>query len=518
VGGTAGGSGPEDTPFSGSLLEFDGRLADPGSKPEDLDRMLDRLGRKAAGVEQGLSVLKRRRALAKKAPRFLPAYREAALKAADDFPFSRPVSALAAAALIQGSSITGETREKLEKYLPPVSESPYGPLVLGARILMGDLRKAEGGPPYLEELLEECLPLLRTTLPADETEELLIDLAALKILGGDARGAGALIMGAEEGSRSPEFLRFAAEYYYDFGDPLRAAEIYSRLRSEQDLIRGADALWLSGYGEAARNIWIILISPGENPVSPAITARSLYNLAASGADAREWLERLYGMAQAGQNIPPEIIRAGIIRYARLLPAPESTAVLEPFAGDPLLDLELLRQRENFQPPERMISETWSLLSRHPDSGDLYRWAAWYFDFQRKYGESAMLIQTAERRGITDPVLDLHRALNSIESGNLDAAEDILRGIPPENAVWQVHANLGRVLEARRSPAGALEQYELAAGAAGTGAEKAALQLRIAYCLASLGRPDESRRALEYARDLDPENLNVRLELSPLKQF
>ena len=43
-----------------------------------------------------------------------------------------------------------------------------------------------------------------------------------------------------------------------------------------------------------------------------------------------------------------------------------------------------------------------------------------------------------------------------------------------------------------------------------------IQVRIAYCLGALGRLDESRSALEYALELNPDNLRARLELGRLE--
>jgi len=42
-----------------------------------------------------------------------------------------------------------------------------------------------------------------------------------------------------------------------------------------------------------------------------------------------------------------------------------------------------------------------------------------------------------------------------------------------------------------------------------------IKVRIAYCHKVAGNISESRRALEYALDLNPDNLNARLELGRL---
>ena len=73
---------------------------------ETLDRELDRLEKKAGGVEAWLSVLKRRRELARLNPRFAGAFRQSARRAALAYPYSEPLAAVAAAAVIQSGAIT----------------------------------------------------------------------------------------------------------------------------------------------------------------------------------------------------------------------------------------------------------------------------------------------------------------------------------------------------------------------------------------------------------------------------
>lgn len=528
--------------WRGSLAEFDA-LAAAGADPDLLERILNRLEKQAEGVESRLSLLKRRRELSGRAPRFLNAYRDAARKAADDFPYSRPLAALAAAALIHDSPMTGALAEELRKYTPLLEDGAFSPLVLAARILQGDMRNIERAraSPRLAALFSDAFPLVSGGMDAAEAEALIVNFAVLDILDGGAREAAARIILADTGENarhSPAFLRFAAEYYYDFGDPLRAAGVFSELEGEEALIREADSLWLAGYPEAAGNIWKALVSPERReeaqapsaalaalPVSGGTRIRSFYNLAAVSdeAEAAEWLRRLYAERGTGftEKAGPEAdaLRFGIIRYTRLLPLPQALAVLDDAAlqTDPFLDLELLRRREEIWTPGRVTGETWLLLGRHPGVQELYRWAAWYFDRQREYGETSRLAGIAASRGADGPWLSLHRAISLIAEGNLDGAEEALSSAP-EN-VWQAKANLGLIMEARRSPAAALSLYETAVSAMEKSGinrtEAARLQLRIAACFTVMGRPEESRRVLEYARDLDPENITVQMELRRL---
>jgi tetratricopeptide (TPR) repeat protein len=112
-------------------------------------------------------------------------------------------------------------------------------------------------------------------------------------------------------------------------------------------------------------------------------------------------------------------------------------------------------------------------------------------------------------------MDSHRALALIREGKLEEAEELLRETAGKDGSWEAAANLGRLLEAKRSPRAALEWYETASARTKSKGEEARIQVRIAHCLQALGRDQEVRRVLEYALTLDPENLNARLELSRL---
>jgi tetratricopeptide (TPR) repeat protein len=111
----------------------------------------------------------------------------------------------------------------------------------------------------------------------------------------------------------------------------------------------------------------------------------------------------------------------------------------------------------------------------------------------------------------------------METGSLDQAEERLRAMteaPANRAIWQAAANLGLILESRHAPFPALEYYEIAAArmpASLLRAQAASrLQLRIAGCLRTLGRTEDSRRVLRYSLDLNPDNLAARLELRRLE--
>jgi tetratricopeptide (TPR) repeat protein len=533
-----GTSAPEALPFYQALREYDRAIRQGGETPERLDRMLAGMTAESEGLEPVLSVLKRRRALARAYPRFLPQYQEAVRSAAAAWPYSEPLAALAAAALVQNRALDGNAAAELRARLPLLASAGLGPLRVSLHVVLGDFRDPRtAAAARLESGLAAALPRFRARLDPAAAESLIADLAILKLLDGDAEGAAAEIQaGLYENPRpSPEFIRFAAEYFYDYRDPLRAAELFSRLDTPADILRQADALWLSGSAESARHLWAILASPAGE--APAVAGRALYNLAASAGGTGEaaiLLEQLIALPAAASDptgsdgSAVQTAKFGRIRYSRLLSGPGALAVLEEgrklFPGDPLLELELLRRRsapvsrgESWE-PDRVIGETWLLLGRQPDAEAVYQWGAWYFARQRRPAETAMLLKTAERQGIAAPWIALYRALGLAESGDPGGAEELLRAIPPESAGWEVFANLGRIREARRSPAEALGSYEIAASLVQDRGTAARIQLRIAGCLRALGRSQECRRVLEYALDLDPDNLDARLELKRLDQL
>jgi tetratricopeptide (TPR) repeat protein len=87
--------------------------------------------------------------------------------------------------------------------------------------------------------------------------------------------------------------------------------------------------------------------------------------------------------------------------------------------------------------------------------------------------------------------------------------------PAAAPLWQIPANLGRIMESRRSFGAALEYYEIASAEVKDPRAASEVQYRISQCLRALGQGRESRRVLEYALDLNPENLKARAELSRL---
>jgi tetratricopeptide (TPR) repeat protein len=545
-----GGAAEENT-FFRKLEDYDraaGSLSNAGpGDTERLTRLLDGLEKDALGVESHLSVLKRRRALAagsagsaagrswSGSDAALAAYRASSERSAAFFPHSGPLAALAAEAAIRtamrenpGASppLSGTIAGKVTGYAAVMGEDPrLAPAALSANVLSGVMADpgqaltVPGGAALLQSAAEHRRFRGR--------ESLILDAAILAVLKNDAPGAlerlKPLLSGQE--AKAGAALRLGAELLYDFGDPERAAEFFARSGDDRGIARQADALVLAGRSDAARGLWTVLAAPdlpggvsGGSPAARDIRIRSLYNLAASAGNADEEaaaLERLLTLDREHLF--------GVIRYTRLLPAPRAIAILEDSAlpgRETLADLELLRRRREGWSIDRTVPETWLLINRHPEAERLYQWAGYYFVFQRRYYEVPPLLRAAERKGFTGSWLDLQRALEHIRQGRLDEAEGILTAItraPDAGVSWEIRANLGRLLEAKRAYTAALESYETAAALVREKADAAKIQFRIARCLRALGQERESLRVLEYAQSLDSENLNIRLERERVEQ-
>ncbi|MDR2494187.1 MAG: hypothetical protein LBD24_03080 [Spirochaetaceae bacterium] len=523
-------------------------------KAETLNRALDRLDKKTLGAESRLSVLKRRRVLARQDPRFVPAYRKAAEQSARALPFSEPLAVLAAESLLMKE--TKETREteetgeavpeknaaRLREYAAALTEARLRPAALGLYLLLGDFKSPEraGAIPNKEILY---------TAPAPETSSrsdpaLAVDLALLRVLNGDLSGASSHISGLlrNPATRNPDTIRLAAEFFYDFGNPLRAAELFSLSSDEYGMARQADALWLSGRLSGARGLWTALLAPKVSPVgddgaaspfSVPLKARGMYNLAATSEDTASKIE---GMKRFLLEADPSSYHAyGIVCYTRLLKDDESVSLLEDEpTGDFLIDLELLRRREAAWSLDKMTAETWLLVNRYPQDPRIYQWGCYFFDHQRRYDETALLITQAAQYGIDAPSLALHESLALIREGLFDEAEQRLAEIA--DPLWQVPANRGRIREIRQDKGAALAYYQAAAdimkenimkesaGEAGKdrrdtdikeAKEKrnaAKVYYSISRCFRALGEEEKSRGALEQALQFDPDYLNARLSL------
>jgi tetratricopeptide (TPR) repeat protein len=509
--------------FVRGLRTFDAILLEaPETAPSRLNALLDRLEKRAIGVESLLSTLKRRRSLALRAgpnqALFQSAYREAAENAAAAFPFSESLAVLAADALLleRPDQLPPEIQAGLRRYAGLLIETRSFALALNISVLLGDLSDpaAAAALPLGAELLSAAV----SALDGAEREAFLVNAVLRSLLVADPVAANSLLvtlLGSE--NVSERALRFGAEYFYD-ANPLRAAELFSRFSDPLSLGRMADSLALAGFKEGAANIWAALASPqpGDPPATDPQTAdlqiRSLYNLASAATEERQ---KLLCYGELFFRSPGHVY--GVIGYSRLLDTERAEAILAGQGaldtGPPaLLDLELLRRRLEGWEIRRTVAETWLLLGRHPQAAELYRWGAWYFDRQRQFSETALLLRQARMNGVADPDLALYDVFRLIREGQLTEAETLLEERSQTAAAWQIQANLGLIMESRRSLSTALDHYERAVALTKNPLEEAQVRLRMARCLRMLGRAEESRAALEKVLELDSGNINARLEL------
>jgi tetratricopeptide (TPR) repeat protein len=520
------------TSFSRALAAYDRETAEnPGLSAGRRIALLNSLEKKALDTENHLSVLKRRRALtgtdAKEAAAL---YAEGAERAGKLYPYSGQIAVIRAESLIlQAESGTpgGAEREKTAELAALMSEGGLDGLALAFSVYSG----AMGDPATARLLPAELFPLLCMTAEGEERERYLVNSAIRTLLGGKVPEASSQVdaLFARPPLRDETWF-FGAEFFYDHGSLVRSAELFSHFTDDRNIARQADALWLAGFAESAEILWKMA---GVDGRPGDARSRSLYNLASISASPDEqqiWLEILF---QDDLSYEPGRVFA-LIRFSRLAPLDRALAILERTdKSEGLFDLELLRRKSETWSVDKTVAETWVLVNNHPRDPRLYQWAAWYFDFQRRYGETALLLIQAERGGVKEPWLDLHKTFALIRENNLPGAEKLLHALEEQGGygrLWQIPANLALILDLRRNPREALELYEIAAGLQADTVSRlrsvpaavperkapelknaARVQTRIARCLRSLGREAESRRVLDYAMDLDPDNLEAALE-------
>jgi len=491
--------------FSSILREYDAAASEIYGTQREYDRLqreLDRLEKKAISVESWLSILKRRRSLAKEHQPSLENYRSSINNALKAYPTSEPIIAVACASLVKNFAVNREIEAKLRDWLPFITDPSLNMLRLSLHAVLGDLNSPQKAQVIPGDIF------------SDGTESVTVNLAALKVLRADYHGASAEIQTLLNKDPSPEALRFAAEYNYDFGDIIRSAELFSMLNTNDALGRQADALYLAGFTDNAISIWTTLANLQDEI--------SLYNLAVT-SDNRDteadYLEKLINLETTSNS---ESRQFAIIRYSRLLDYPKALELLRrelksSAKKNPYIDLEICKRLTQEQNPSLQIAQTWLLLDRNERNEELYKWACWLFFFQRDYDEALILLNRMDMYMFKEDWVDVYRAIYYMLEGALDSAEYLLRQKLFREQNWYVSANYGRILESMHSPSRALEQYELAA-------EKlmplnpqrsraaANVQIHIARCFNALKRPADARRALLFALEFDPDNLTAQIEL------
>ena len=548
--------------FTQALNEYDRKNKDDLSFKQH-SNLLDSLEKKAVDTESALSVLKRRRHLALNAPKdreqYLDAYSQAAARAYKQYPQSAQIGAIAGEGLLlSGFSGEGEIAAKIQELASLMYNGALSNLSLAFSVYCGVMKDPE------EALLlpRELFTLLCSLVEGEEREKYLVNSCIRTILDSNSKDVYAMVNALfTEPPLRDETIRFGAEFFYDYRNFRRSAELFSAFTDSRSLGREADALWLAGFNEGARGLWQIAAAENRNAVSkdrseetdfPSTKARAYYNLSSTTTNKQEsehYLEQLF--AVNSENTSAQ--NYGIIRYSRLISLDRALAVLNQtdYEQEGLFDLELLRRRSEDWEIDKNVAETWLLLNRHTSDGRLFEWASWYFDFQRRYEETSLALRNAGINRVEGPWSALHRAYALVREKQYVEAEKVLRSIvrsPQEiksapgrrtQPLWQAAANLAMLLEKQKNYQEALQYYEIAAGqitgllagsmagteagtlaeepgipAAGVSLERrdaSKIQLRIAGILRSLGKTPESARALDYALDLDPENLEARLE-------
>ena len=465
---------------------------------EILNSELDRLEKRAIGVESWLSILKRRRALANMDPSFTKHYHDSIFRSRKVYPGSQSLAAIGAAAIVKDTAITEEKETELRSLLALLTDSSYNTLQLNLHILLGDFHSPRRAAAIPYNFFSEGPELIKQ------------NLIILKILERDIRLAAAELQGGLNSSPSPDFIRFAAEFHYDFGELERSAELFSKLDDDQALIRQADALYLAGFQNSARSIWTLL-SQGHIK-----SERSLYNLSVTSQNSDEALLHLETLVNTN-SLNTDIRIFGLIRYSRLFLHDRALALLQNDeflnpSQHPFLDLEICKRNSLLQEPRRRIAEAWLLMDRHIDNEDIFWWSAWVMSANRFYGELEILLKRPELNQFTN-FSEFYTAIFLMQQGHIDEAEKILRSIPKEDMDWTIHANLGRILEARLSHARALEEYEIAAMLTRNPKAASRIFFRMARCFSAIGRASDAVLALENALLFDPENLSARMELN-----
>ena len=384
--GRSAGSARQQEGFSRMLREYDLSMSSFYGTEREYDQLhqtLDKLEKNAISVESWLSILKRRRALTVRHPQSLVNYRRSIDRALNAFPGSAPVNAIAAADIVRDSALTSEEEIRVRKLLPYITEPSLNMLRLSLHILIGDFKNPQSAASVSPDIF------------SDGSQTITLDLAALKTIRGDYRGAAADIQKmmsaydneqriedseqrtedseqlAENSEQLAEYvaffrdenelfnsgealtkneerkgadrlseraLRFAAEFHYDFGSLERSAEIFSFLKDTEAMSRQADALFFAGFNDIAEYIWNIIAEAGDDDPQ---TVSSLYNLAVIALeknnlkDASSFLERLIKIdISKADTHTLNCAQFGLIRYSRTQQMPRAAALLQSNANFP----------------------------------------------------------------------------------------------------------------------------------------------------------------------------------------
>jgi hypothetical protein len=503
----------DEANFSQILEEFDESLAimveTRGVK--HINTAFSRLEKRAVSVESLLSVLKRWRLLAQSDQRFMSAYQEAAQNAAARYPASQFLAVVAAEPLLRDRDFNEEDVGILRSYAERMAQGGLTESALSIYVLLGDMDSPEKASVIPGELLDL------------ENRRFDVDRAILSILKGDIAAASVQInalLVKKDVSRIEK--EFAAEFFYNYGKPSQAAEIFSQFSGEDGMVRQADALYLAGNKQSVRNLWTLLRSSQQDYVRNA----SLYNLAAVETDVdekRNYLEQLVETLKLDNVEDSAYELYGVLQYSRLLPAQDALDMLERFSvwgKNPFADMEKVRRGREVWTQDKAVARAWLLLNTYQGNESLYEWVAWFFDFERRYGETDILMKDAAVNGIAGDWLIPHKAVGLIRNNEITSAQELLEAFPQDS--WVVYADLARIYELNHSRMSIEKAVDYYRKAINQGMERnvenaARLQYRLSRCLRLLNRDAESRAALEAALELKPDYLEATAELKRMME-
>jgi hypothetical protein len=495
--------------FSQILQEFDDSftILVETRDVQHINAAFNKLEKQAVSVESLLSVLKRWRNLARNDERFISVYQKASQNAAARYPASQLLAAVASESLLWGMDFNEENTNLLHSYAARMSQGGLTKPALSIYVLLGDMNSPEKASTIPGELLD-----LGNRFDADE--------AILSVLKGDVAAASVQINAILTKKDVSQLEKeFAAEFFYNYDKPAQAAEIFSQFPGENNMLRQAEALYLADAKQSVRNLWTLLLSSQQSQVR----AESLYNLASAETNLdkkRDYLAQLVEAVQA-EDLKDSVYELyGVLSYTRLLPAKDAIDTLERFFAwgeKPLADMEKVRRGREVWTQDKTIAQTWLLLNAYQQNETLHQWAAWFFDFERRYEETDILVNNPALNAVAGNWLVMHEAIGLIRNNELASAQELLESSIQEDASWAVYANIARIYETSRSLEAIEKAVDYYRKALSQDAEKssenaARLQYRLSRRLRLLNRDAESRAALEAAIELKPDYLDAITEL------
>lgn len=490
--------------------EADAALAEIASLPEESNGLnaarerLSRLARiadRAGGVESALIVLKRYRALARIRPSAGIDYFSAARDFHRRFPHAESLAAVLVDAALQGDFDGGLT--ELGRIPNTLASAALLPLRVAALLRIGRLRDPSPVDPAVLLFLNDTYGAVASPEP------LAVNASLAALLADDPAYARAIVRDrlADLDVLPKSVLRFLAEFSFDFDDPAAAAALFSRLEGVSAALRRADAAFLAGNVDQARESWL-------SGVSSAFVPEALYNLARTAVTEAEAASYAARLTSEAPDFMPGILLA--YRLAGDLGSSDFLRKSVERTRDPILALELIRNEAPRLGIERTIARTWLLVDAHPNDHRITEWFAWYLQINGVTDQLDFLLRR-DPDDVDAAWLHTHRGLLLARSGDLRSAEALLMKAAGTDDDWRNAANLALLAEYSRNPEEALRRYEIAASLCPRGKDAAELQRRIGRVLVNRGKREDARRTLEYALDMDPENRRARADLRALER-